>query len=129
MLNEIPVPSTRELRNRAKAERNRMVELFYIRKDLEELKPYLSVGLARIDQQLKFSLNVLRYLKRGGIFSLNDFADFLYLEPDTIVSFAIPLAFRSANTSAAEDEYLIALCNLEWNPKEKRFVPVPLPTA
>lgn len=125
MPKETLLPQASELRKRAKAARERMVELFRTRKDLEMVKPYLSVGLARLDQKRDVALMLSKYSKKRGIRTVETIADLLYIGNDhleVLQWMTFPVAFQDGHSKRSHDCYLLALCNLEWHPAEKKWI-------
>jgi len=129
---ETAIPSAKELKKLAKAARKRMVELFHERKSLADLKPYLSVGLARIDQKRDIAVLLSKFLLKRGIRNVETLADFLYIGEDHLEALewmTFPVAFQERSSKRNHDCYLLALCNIERDPRSRRYRPTPITTA
>lgn len=117
------VPTPRQLKVRAKKTRERLTQLF-ARPELKQLSGHSAVGLCRLEEKLAFALLVAGHMEERNITSVSELAYRLYIGDDhleVLEWMRSPMAFNRGCSKKRDDEYLLALCGIEWNPHTKSF--------
>ncbi len=123
-----PLLTPRQIDIRASAAQKCLRALFGRHKDLQgvEMRAHLSIGLARIAEKRRFSSLLARYMRRRGIRSVASLANLIYIGCDHLEALEwmrSPSAFLLVEPGR-RDRYLLALCDIDWDPNMKRYVPM-----
>ena len=117
------LPTPRQLKERAKKTMERLTQLF-ARPELKQLSGYAALGLCRIEEKLEFALLLAGHMQQRNITSVDELAFRLFIGSDHIEVLEwmrSPTAFKKGRSQKRDDEYLLALCGIEWNPHTKSF--------
>lgn len=132
MSKKVSLPTPRELNSCASALRKRLTQIFASRKSISwELQGNLAVGLARIEEKRRVAIVLATYMNKRRIRSVEELANRLYLDGEYLEALKLvrfPSSFHRVNKRQG-DSFLLALCDLEWDPKNKCFNSSPLISA
>ena|ERR1022692_4155474 len=123
MVCAIRLPGAKELRIQERASVLRLHKLFA--RIPVELAGHKELGLRRLEMKFRMAVNMLRFMKEHGVKTTGELAELLYCDGPyryALEMLRYPVAFRPASKKR-EDEYLLVLCDLEWHPLKKRWIP------
>jgi len=124
MSRNIILPSAHQLKCRARAARKRIKQLFGS-PILKHLLEHRNLGLDRLKEKLALSLLLTRYMRNRKIRSVEELADRLFIGRDHLEAIQwmrSPTAFKKGNSRECNDEFLLALCGIDFDPRAKSFV-------
>jgi len=120
------LPSEKELSRLEKMAHDRLIFLFK-QKKFREMENHLHIGLERIAEKGAFARMFAKYLNERGFARVEEFADKVFLDDDHIDALQwlrFPAAFKfKKGEQRRHDAYLLAVCNLEWDPYMKQYHP------
>jgi hypothetical protein len=117
------LPTPRELKARAREAKARLKQLFACPK-LKLLSGYSAVGLCRIEEKLAMALLLTEHMEQQEITSVPELASRLYIGDEYLPALEwmrSPAAFHLNRSKKCTDNYLLALCGIDWNPHTKSF--------
>ena len=95
-------------------------------KGLRDLQHHLQIGLDRLTEKSCMAQNLAKYMEDRRIETVEELAKKLFIgvdKFDAVSWMRYPAAFRSRH-SLDDCQYLLALCDLQWNMRTRRYEPI-----
>lgn len=116
------LPSRNALMMNADAMSHRLIALFRKAKLKRHKDKHLALGMKRLSTIKDVAVLLARYMKKRGLDSTKEFAHDLRLDHEFVDKVRVPIALQPGPQKEV-DRYLIALCDLDWDPETKQYVP------
>jgi hypothetical protein len=127
---EATLPLPKQIYKLEQLAKDRLWFLFYTKPALRVYPERMMLGLTRLTEKAAIANTMATHMEQRNMRSIEELAHHLYLDGealDVLGWLRFPCAFRHksrAGDHTREDEYLLALCNIEWDRAKNTYSPI-----